>query len=87
MLATENRSTVLHNLFLVDMSIFSEFIIKNDPVKKATSFLVFMKGVQLLHDQVLVLEDKTFHCKVFIRLYPNNRFNILANFDLVVSTS
>ena len=87
MLAAENRSTVLHNLFSVDMSMFSEFVIKNDPVKKATSFFVFMKGVQLLHDQLLVLEDKTFHCKVFIKLYPNNRFNILANFDLVLSTS
>ena len=68
---------MLHNLFLLDMSIFNELVIKNDPVKKATSFFDFMKGVQLPHDQVLVLEDRTFHCKVLSRLYPNSKFNIL----------
>ena len=33
------------------------------------------EGVQLSHDQVLVLEDKTFHGK----------FNVLINFKLVLS--
>ena len=49
-LATENRSKVLHNLFLLDMSIFNDLVIKKDPVKKAKFFFVFMKGVQLHHD-------------------------------------
>ena len=43
----KKRSTVLQNLFFLDMSIFSDLIIKNDPVKKAKSFFVSMEGVQL----------------------------------------
>ena len=35
------------------MSIFNELVIKNDPIKKATSFFVAME-VQLPQDQVLV---------------------------------
>ena len=54
-LITENRSTVLHNLFRLDMSIFNDLVIKNDLVKKAKSFFDFMEGVQLHHGQVLVL--------------------------------
>ena len=68
---TENRSTVLHHLLLLDMS------------RKTKFFFVLMEGVQLHHDQVLVLEDRTFHCKVLSR----QKFNILANFNLVLSTS
>ena len=60
-LTTENRSTVLHNLFLLDMPIFSDLVTENDPVKKAKSFFVFIEGVQLHHNQVLVLDDRTFH--------------------------
>ena len=63
----KKRSTVLHNLFFLDMSIFGNLIIKNDPVKKAKSFFVSMEGVQLHHDQALVLKDRTFHCKVLSR--------------------
>ena len=63
----KKKSTVLHNLFFLDMSIFSDLIIKNDPVKKAKSFFVSMEGVQLHHDQALVLKDRTFHCKVLSR--------------------
>ena len=37
-LTTENRSTVLHDLFLLDMLIFNELVIKNDRVKKTTPF-------------------------------------------------
>ena len=55
---------MLRNLFLLDISVFNDLIIKNDPAKKAKSFFVFMEGVQLHHDQVLVLEDRAFHCKV-----------------------
>ena len=69
------------------MSTFNELVIKNDPVKKAASFFAFMEGVQLSHDQVLVLEYRTFHCKVFNRVYPKSTFNILANFNLALSTS
>ena len=47
-LTTQNTSTVLHNLFLLDMSIFNELVNKDDPVKKATSFFFFMEGVQVL---------------------------------------
>ena len=47
------------------------------------SYLTFIVGVQLHHDQVLVLEDRAFHCKVLSR----QKFNILANFNLVLSTS
>ena len=32
-LTTETTSTVLHNLFLLDMFIFSDLLIKNDPAK------------------------------------------------------
>ena len=60
-LTTENRSTVLHNLFLLDMPIFSDLVTENDPVKKAKSFFVFIEGVQLHQNQVLVLDDRTFH--------------------------
>ena len=63
----KKRSTVLHNLFFLDMSIFSDLIIKNDPVIKAKSFFVSMEGVQLHHDLALVLKDRTFHCKVLSR--------------------
>ena len=59
------------------MSIFNELLIKNDPVKKVTSFFVFMEGVPLPNDQVLVLEDRTFHRKVLSRLYRNSKFNKL----------
>ena len=68
------------------MSIFNELVIKNDPVEKATSFFVFMEGIQLPQNQVLVQEDRTFHCKVLSRLYRNSKFNILANFNVVFST-
>ena len=78
---------MLHDLLLSDMSILNELVIKNDPVKKEASFVVFMEGAQLPHDQVLVLEDSTFHCKVLSRLYRNSKFNILANFNPVLSTS
>ena len=60
-LTTENRFTVLHNLFLLDMSISNDLVIKGDPVQKAKSFFVFMEGVQLHHDQVLVLGNRSFH--------------------------
>ena len=60
-------------------------LIKNDPVKKATSFFAFMEGVQLPHDQAMVLEAELFTAKVFSRLYPNSKHNILANFNLVLS--
>ena len=68
---------------MLDMSIFNLLVIKSDPVKKATSFFAFMEGVQLPHDQVLVLEDRNFYCKILSRLYRNRKFNILANFNLV----
>ena len=74
---------MLHNLILLDMSIFNELAIENDPVKKATSSFVFMEGVQLPHEQVLVLEDRTFHRKALSKLYRNSKFNILANFNVV----
>ena len=41
-LKTENGSTVLHNLLLLDMCIFNGLVIKNDSVKKAKSFIAFM---------------------------------------------
>ena len=66
-LTAENMSTVLHNLFLLDMSIFNDLVTKNYPVKKAKSFFVFMQGVQLHQEQVLVPEDRIFPCKVLSR--------------------
>ena len=36
-LTTEIRSTVLHDLFLLDMSVINVLVIKNDPVKKKQS--------------------------------------------------
>ena len=70
---------MLHNLFLLDMSIFNGLIIKDDRAKKVKSFVFFMKGVQLYHNQVLVLLG---------RLYRNSKFSILENFNLFfLSTS
>ena len=69
------------------MSIFNKLVIKNNLVKKATSFFVFMEEIQLLHDQVFILQDRSFHLKVLSKLYRNSKFNILANFNLVLSTS
>ena len=68
------------------MSTFNDLVIKNDLVKKATSFFSFIEGVELPHDQVLVLEEKTFQYKVLSRFYPNSKFNILVNFNLVLLT-
>ena len=76
-----------NNLFLLDMSIFNESVIKNYHVKKATLLFVFTEGVQLPRDPVLILEDRTFHYKFLRRLYRNSKFNILANFNLVLSNS
>ena len=56
-LTAENRSKVLHNFFLQDISIFNELVTENDLVKKTTPFFAFMEVVQLPHNQVLVLED------------------------------
>ena len=55
----------------------------SDPAKKAKSFFVFIEGVQLYHNQVLVLKDRTFHRKVLSRLYRNGKLNIIENFNLV----
>ena len=84
-LTAENRSTVLHNLFLLDMYIFSKLAIENDHLKKATRFFIFMKWVQLPHGQIMVLEDKSFHHKVLSKLYRNSKFNVLVNFHFVLS--
>ena len=46
-LTTENRSTVLHNLFLLDMCIFNELVIKN-PVKKQHHSLFSWRGFNCL---------------------------------------
>ena len=78
-LTTEKTSTVLHNPFLLDMSIFNELVINNDPGKEASPFFVFMNEVQPPHDQVLVLEQRTFHRKILSKLYRNSKFNNLAN--------
>ena len=72
---------MLHNFLLLDMSIFDELVIKNDPVKKETPFFVFMEVVYLLHNQVLVVEDSIFHRRVLSKLYRNSKFNVLVNFN------
>ena len=43
-LTTEIRSTVLHNLFLLDVSVFNVLVIKNDPVKKSKVLLSVYGG-------------------------------------------
>ena len=68
---TENRSTVLLNLFFF----YSMKAIKNDPFKKATSFFAFMEDVQLSHGQALAPEDRN----VYSRLY---QFSV----DFIVTT-
>ena len=51
---------------------FNELVFKNDSV------FVFMEGIELPHSQILVLEDRTFHHKVVIKLYLNsNRKSIM----------
>ena len=68
-------TTSMQPFFKVEQRCFNNLlVIKNDPVKKATLFCAFMEGIQLSHDQVLVLEDKTFQCKVLSRLYRNSKF-------------
>ena len=68
-------TTSMQPIFKVEQRCFNNLlVIKNDPVKKATLFCAFMEGIQLSHDQVLVLEDKTFQCKVLSRLYRNSKF-------------
>ena len=86
-LTTENKSAVLRDLFLLCISTFNELVIKNHPVKKATPFFIFIEEVHLPHDQVFVLEDRTFHRKVLSKLYRNSKFNILGNLIFVLSTS
>ena len=76
-LTTENRSTVLYNLFLLDMFMFNELVIKNDPVKKATPFFTFIEEFQLPHDQVLVLKNGIFHRNVSGKLYRKSKFNFV----------
>ena len=49
-------------------------------------FFFFGRRVQLPHDQVLVLEDRTFYRKVHSKRYRNSKFNILVNFNLALST-
>ena len=44
-LKIENTFTALHKLSLQDKVIFNELVIKNDPVKKTTSFFIFMEGI------------------------------------------
>ena len=70
-LTTENRSTVL------DMFMFNELVIKNDPVKKATPFFTFIEEFQLPHDQVLVLKNGIFHHNVSGKLYRKSKFNFV----------
>ena len=65
------------------MSVFNKLAIKNDRIKKASPFFVFMEKIQLPHDKVLLLEDRTFHHKVLSKLYRNSKFNILVNFNFV----
>ena len=77
----------MDNIFLLDMIIFNEFVIKNDPLKKTIPFFVFMEGVQLPQNQVLVLEDTTIHGKVLSKFYRNSKFNILVNFIFLLLTS
>ena len=68
-------TTSMQPFFKVEQRCFNNLlVIKNDPVKKATLFCAFMEGIQLSHDQVLVLEDKTFQCNVLSRLYRNSKF-------------
>ena len=68
-------TTSMQPFFKVEQRCFNNLlVIKNDPVKKATLFCAFMEEIQLSHDQVLVLEDKTFQCKVLSRLYRNSKF-------------
>ena len=74
-------------MFFLDMYVFNEFEVKNYRTKKSMSFFVFMEGVQLPHDQFLVPENRNVHCKVLSSPYRNSKFNILANFNLVLTTT
>ena len=65
------------------MSVFNKLAIKNDRIKKASPFFVFMEEIQLPHDKVLLLEHRTFHHKVLSKLYCDSKFNILVNFNFV----
>ena len=77
--------------------ISNELVTKNDPVKNTTreiknkkthlSYFVFKEEFHLLHGQVLVLKNRTFHQKVLSKLYRNCKFNFLVNFNFVLSTS
>ena len=75
---TENRSTVLHNLFLLDMSIFDDFITKNDPVKNK---LLYGGGSTTSWPSLGIRRQN------FEKFSVDSKSNILANFNLVLSTS
>ena len=47
-LTTENGSTVLHNFFLLYMSIFNELVIENDPIKKINT--INTKNNNIVHE-------------------------------------
>ena len=86
-LTTANRSKVLHNFLLLDMSVFNEIVIKNVPVKKSITILCFHARVHLPDGKVLVLGDRNFYVKVLSKLHHNRNFNILVKFNFVLPTS
>ena len=82
-LTTENSSTVLHNLFLLDMSMFNDLVIKNDPVKKQNPSLLLWRGFNCITTKSWYKKTERFTAKFSV----DRKFNILANFNLVLSTS
>ena len=82
-LKTENRSTVLHNLFFLDMYRFTVSIIKNNPVKNLTPLFLIMEGFRCLANRSWYWKTELFTSK--FSLSCNSKFDILPNFNLVLS--
>lgn len=81
-LTIDNIPKVLQDVLLVNMS-NNELVIKNDTVKKAMTSFVFMERVQT---PCYYTRRQSFYHQVLSTLYRNDKYNILANVKIVLST-
>lgn len=77
-----NRSIEIYQ-FSIIFPWFNELIFENTPVKKRGASCVFAEGTHLLHGQVSLVENTTFHQKVVHKLYRNSKHKFLVNFNFV----
>ena len=73
----------LHNLFLLNMSISNDLVIKNDLFKKKNPSLFLWRGFNCITTKPWYYKTKLFTAKFSV----DSKFNILANLNLVLPTS